>query len=794
MKPVEVLGMNDRIKKLRKQSVGIEPSISIERAILVTEAYEKYQNKVSIPVLRALTFKYIMENKELVINDGELIVGERGPSPQATPTYPEICCHTLEDFEQLDKRERTYYRVSEEAFKVQADTIIPFWKDKTINDIIMENMPQDWHDSFEAGIFTEFMFQRAPGHVIVDGKIFKKGMIDFKNDIKERISEIDYLHDLDSFYKKEQLVAMDICCDAIIIYANRYADYATKLAEETTEEERRQELLQIAQTCRNVPANAPTNFREALQMYWFIHVGIITELNPWDACTLGRPDIHFFPFYEKDVEEKVLDRDGAKELLECFWIKFNNQPAPTKVGVTLKESATYTDFCNMNIGGLNPDGTDGTNEISYLMLEALDDLELVQPSMSVLTSYKTPDKLLLEAIKVISGGTGLPSLFNSECAIESLLRQGKSIQDAREGGVSGCAEPSAFGKEADIETGYFNLIKVFEVMMNDGVDPATGKTVGLKTGNPRDFKDINDVMVAFEKQVNHFVDIKIKGNHIIEQIYARYMPAPFTSITFDDCIKKAKDYNDGGTRYNTRYIMIVGFGSLIDSFASVNKHVFVDKTMNMDYMLQMLKSDFVGYDRERNILLNRTPKYGNDCDEADMFVDKIFSVVNEAIDGKPTVCGGHHRAMYIPTTCHIYFGEVAGATPDGRKAGMPLSEGISPVQGADINGPTAVVKSAAKLNQASTSGTLLNQKVAPDLLQDEHGFKMLASIIRVYFKSYGFHMQFNVVTAEILRAAKEDPEKYNNLIVRIAGYSDYYNNLTDNMKDEVIARTEHSSF
>ncbi len=794
MKQVEVLGMNARIKKLRKQSVEIEPSISIERAVLVTEAYEKFQNKVSTPVLRALTFKHIMEHKTLVINEGELIVGERGTGPQATPTYPEICCHTVDDMDQLDKRDRTFYRVSDEAKKIQADTVIPFWQEKTIMDKVMQKLPPQWYDCFHAGIYTEFMMQRAPGHVIVDGKIFKKGMLDFKADIEKRIEELDVLNDFDTYNKKEQLIAMGICCDAIIIYATRYARYARELAEETTDAQWKRDLLQIAETCDHVPAHAPKNFREALQMYWFIHVGIITELNPWDACTLGRPDIHFYPFYENDVEQGNLDRDGAKELLECFWIKFNNQPAPPKVGVTLKESATYTDFCNMNIGGIKPDGSDGANEISYLMLEVLDDLELVQPSMSVLASYKTPDKLLVEAARVISGGTGLPSLFNSECAIESLIRQGKTIQDAREGGVSGCAEPSAFGKEADIETGYLNLIKILEVTMHNGVDPTTGKQIGLVTGNPADFANMGDLMAAYEKQLNHFVDIKIMGNHIIEQIYAQYMPAPFTSITFDDCIQRAKDYNDGGARYNTRYIMIVGFGSLIDSFASIEKHIFQDKSMTMDCMMAALTNNFEGYEKERNLFLNHSPKYGNDDDAADQYVDPIFQMVHKAIDSRPTVCGGHHRAMYIPTTCHIYFGEVAGATPDGRMAGVPLSEGISPVQGADKNGPTAVIKSASKLNQSSTSGTLLNQKISPDLLKDEEGYKLLVSLIRTYFKLYGFHMQFNVVTAEILHAAKQDPDKYNNLIVRIAGYSDFFNNLSDKMKDEIIARTEQMDF
>jgi formate C-acetyltransferase len=638
------------------------------------------------------------------------------------------------------------------------------------------------------------MEQRAPGHTVADGKLYKKGLVDFKNDIAQAIEALDFVNDPEAFEKREQLTAMDIAADAAILFAKRHAERARELSEQESDPKRKAELERIAKNCEWVPANAPRDFWEALQAYWFYHLGVITELNGWDSFNPGHLDQHLGPFYEKDLEAGTLDREGAKELIECWWVKFNNSPAPPKVGVTAAESGTYTDFANINLGGLKRDGTDGVNDVSYLLLEVIDDMHILQPSNNIQLSRKNPDHFLRAAVKVIRQGYGFPSVFNADSVVEELLRQGKSVEDAREGGTSGCVETGAFGKEAYILTGYFNLVKILEITLNNGFDPRTGKQLGPKTGDAREFESFDDLYTAWQKQVEHFVDIKIRGNHIFEQMYAKNAPAPFLSIIIDDCIGKGKDYNAGGARYNTNYIQGVGIGSLTDSFCVIKTHVFEEKTVTMAELLDTLAKDFDEQEKLRQLILNKTPRYGNDDDEADDIMVRCFETFYNTVDGIPNTKGGEYHIDMLPTTCHVYFGEVTGATPDGRHATMPLSEGISPVQGADRYGPTAVFKSAAKMDHVKTGGTLLNMKFTPDLLDGEKGVDNLAHLIRSYFKLDSHHVQFNVVNVDTLRKAQTVPEEYRDLIVRVAGYSDYFCDLSKALQDEIIARTEHESF
>ncbi|QDR82613.1 trans-4-hydroxy-L-proline dehydratase [Sporomusa termitida] len=786
--------INSRVQKLRDQSVAAVPRLAIERARLVTAAYKQYAGKVSVPVLRALTFQYLMENKTICINEDELIVGERGPGPQAAPTYPELCCHTVEDFAIMDKRDKIFFKVDQETKRIQAEEIIPFWQGKAMRDLMFAQMTPAWQACYEAGIFTEFMEQRAPGHTVAGGKIYQQGFLDFKKEIEARLAALDYHQDAAAYDKQEELRAMAICCEAIITFARRHADKASELADKEQNPARKKELEEIAGICRHVPALAPRTFREALQTYWFVHLSVITELNTWDSFCPGKLDIHLQPFYEREIQAGTLTREAAKELLQCFWVKFNNQPAPPKVGITLQESATYTDFCNINIGGIKPDGSNGVNEVSYLLLDIVEEMELLQPSTNVQISRKNPDQFVLRAAEVIRAGMGFPSVFNTDAVLEELLRQGKSLEDARGGGTSGCVEVGCFGKEAYILTGYLNLVKILEITLHNGIDPLTGKQLGLKTGDPAHFTSLADLLAAFKQQVGHFVDIKIKGSNIIEMLYAKYMPAPFMSIVIDDCIANGRDYNAGGARYNSRYIQGVGIGSITDCLAAIEYHVFDHKRFSMRELLDIVKSDFAGQEKVRQLLLNKTPKYGNDDDYADDIMLKVFEIFHEVVNGRKTPTGGTYRIEMLPTTCHVYFGAVIGATPDGRKAGRPLSEGISPVQGADKNGPTAVIKSAAKMDQLRTGGALLNQKFTPQVVQGEDGLRKLKDLIRAYFKLDGHHIQFNIVDAGTLRAAQQSPEQYNNLIVRVAGYSDYFNNLTKDLQDEIIERTEHRAF
>ena len=785
--------MNERVSKLRQRSLEAETYISAERAELLTEYY-RTAGSSSVPIQRALAFQYILEHKEICINEGELIVGERGPAPKATDTYPELCCHSLEDLDILDSRTKISFKVSPEVRSVYEDRIIPYWEGKSMRDLIFKEMSESWKTAYEAGIFTEFMEQRAPGHTVLDDKIYRLGFLDFIADIEVHLAKLDYLNDVDAYYKQEELKAMRISAEGIIRFAERYAKKARKLAQVEADIQRKTELEDIAEICSFVPSHAPRNFREALQAYWFVHLGVITELNTWDALSPGRLDQHLLPFYKKGLEEGTLTEEQARELLQCFWVKFNNQPAPPKVGVTAEESGTYTDFANINSGGLKADGSDEVNEVTYLILEVIDEMRLLQPSSNIQLSQKNPDRFLKCAARIIRQGWGQPSVFNADTVVEELLRQGKSIEDARQGGTSGCVETGAFGKESYILTGYFNLPKILELVLHNGVDPRTGQQLGLLTGDPRNFASFEALFEAYKKQLHYFMDIKIKGNNIIERLYATYMPSPFLSLLIDDCVAKGKDYNDGGARYNTNYIQGVGLGSLTDTLSGLKCHVFDKKDLSLEQLLKALADNFAGHEAVRLQLVNKTPHFGNDQDYADEIMVDIFNAFYGEVNDRPNTKGGVYRINMLPTTCHVYFGSFLNATAEGRKAWEPLSEGISPVQGSDRLGPTAVIKSASKLDHARTGGTLLNLKFTPQVLEGEDGLDKLAHLVRSYFKLGGHHIQFNVVSAKTLRAAQAEPEKYRDLIVRVAGYSDYFCDLSEALQEEIMARTEHTTF
>ena len=782
--------MTERVQRLRQQSENTAPRLSLERALLVTEAYEKYEGRVSIPELRALVVLHIMENKRLCINPGELIVGEKGDGPQSAPTFPELICHSVEDMRIMDARELISFKVAAEDFSVQADRIRPFWEERCMRKKMMDKLGPEWKDCYGAGLFTEFMEQRGPGHTVGSEIIYEYGFLDYKDRIAKTLAALDYASDMDALAKAEQLRAMDIACDAAITLAKRYSALALEMADKEQDPQRAGELRQIAQNCITVPAQKPQTFWQAIQMYWFVHLCVTTELNPWDAYSPGRLDQHLFPFYERDTAEGILDDDKALEFLECLWVKFNNQPAPPKVGVTLKESGTYTDFANINTGGIGRNGQDGVNPVSRLILECMDEMRLLQPSSNVQISKKTPRWFLKRACEISRKGWGQPAFYNTDAIVQELLNAGKSVDDARRGGASGCVETGAFGSEAYILTGYFNLPKILELTLNDGFDHVSGKQLGLNTGRAKDFASFKQLMDAFVRQIVHFADIKIRGSNIIEGLYAKYMPVPFLSVITKDCIAKGMDYNAGGARYNTSYIQGVGIGTTTDALAAIKHHVFDNKTIAIDELCAALAADFAGHEALRHKLANNTPKYGNDDDYADSIMREVFLAFHDSITGRPNARGGAYRINMLPTTCHVYFGEVCMASANGRNAGKPLSEGISPTQGADVNGPTAAMLSAAKMDHLRTGGTLLNLKFTPSAVGGDKGLDAMADLILAYFAMDGHHVQFNVVDRATLIAAQQNPEEHKNLIVRVAGYSDHFRNLSKALQDEIIERTE----
>ena len=787
--------MTERIRKLREQSLNAENRISAERALLITEFYQSgMADAEPVPVQRALAFKYILEHKYICVNEGELIVGERGPAPKATPTYPEICIHSLQDLEILNDRPKVSFKSDETTRAAYRDIIIPYWKGKSNRDRIFQNLPQEWKEAYTAGVFTEFQEQRAPGHTALGIKMFRTGLLDLKEEIAESLAKTDLVNDPEGVDKRDELRTMDIVCDAMIRYAERYAERLEELAAEEKDPVRKKELEKMAAICRRVPAHAPTTVHEALQHYWFIHLGVVTELNPWDSFNPGRLDQSLYPLYKKQLEEGTVTQEEVYEMLQSFWVKFNNHPSPPKVGVTAEESNTYTDFCLINVGGVKEDGSDGVNEMSYILLDVIREMRLLQPSSMIQVSKKNPDRFIRAAVEIIKTGFGQPSVFNTDALVQEMLRAGKDVRDARNGGCSGCVETGAFGTEAYILTGYFNLPKILELTLNDGFDKRTGKQIGLKTGTATDYRTYEELFAAYKAQVQHFMRIKLTGNNIIERIFMKYMPVPFLSVLIEDCIRNGKDYMCGGARYNSSYVQGVGLGSITDMLTALRYHVYDKKTIAMETMEKALANDFKGFEELQYQLVYHTPKYGNDDDYADEQEVQVFDMYYDVLSGHKSPRGADYRVNMLPTTCHVYFGKVTGATPDGRNAWKVLSEGISPVQGADTNGPTAVIRSAAKIDHIKTGGTLLNQKFTPSLLSTEEGCNNLVHLIRAYFRMDGHHIQFNVVDADTLREAQKHPEDYRDLIVRVAGYSDYFNDLGEDLQNEIICRTEQTTF
>ena len=783
--------MTTRVERLRDETIGSAPTVSAERAQLLTSFYRDLETtQHPVPVQRALALAHLLEHQSIHIGEDELIVGERGPAPKVVPTYPELCCHTLDDLQSLPTRPKTPFQVDEEARRRYEEEVIPFWSDRSMRQHVFAAMTPEWKAAFDAGVFTEFMEQRAPGHAVLDDKVYRLGFEGFKERIAKAVARFEASDAPDAADRLAQLEAMSICCDAIIRFAQRHAELASELAETATPE-RREELLRIAEVCRHVPRHAPRTFQEALQTYWFTHLGAVIELNEWDSLSPGRVDQWLYPFYRQDVDEGQLSPNSAKELLACFWLKFSNQPAPPKVDVTEEQSATYNDFTLINVGGVDENGEDAVNELSYLILDVIEEMKLPYTGSCIQLSKTNPDRFLVRALEVIREGFGQPSVFNTDAIHQEFLRAGKSLADARAGGPSGCVTISAFGKESCVLTGYVNWPKVLELTLHDGVDPQTGRQLGPNTGDPRSFAAFDELFEAYRTQLDHFVDLKVEGNDRIARLFAERLPAPFLSVLVDDCIDRGRDYNDGGPRYPTTYIQGVGLGTATDALSAIRDHVFARQTVSMDDLIAALQADFEGFEGLRTKLVRETPCFGNDDDRADEIARRLFDAYFDALDGRPNPNGGTYRVNLLPTTVHIYFGQKVGALPNGRRAGVPLSDGISPSQGADTRGPTAVIRSVGKIDHVRTGGTLLNQRFLPDVLADETSLRKLGDLVRTFFRLDGHHIQFNVVDSETLLRAQEAPEEHRDLIVRVAGYSDYFNSLDRELQDEIISRTAH---
>lgn len=780
--------LTSRVQSLLDGFYAARPEVYAERAVLVTRSYQATEGQPML-IRRARMMEAILEGVEVLIRPGELIVGCKTPAILGSPLYPEVASDWVE--EELDTialRNEAPFHLSEESKQILRDQVFGYWKNKQVYDRIMEVLPEEVKLATNEGVFFHYFLNRTIGHITVDyAKVLELGFAGIKEQVRQEYGRIDYESE-GGLKKRLLLQAMEICCDAAIRFGERYAAEAERLAGIENDPLRHAELEQTAAICRRVPAYPARNFAEALQSFWFVHLMLNLETNSY-AIGPGRFDQYLYPFLRNDLAAGRLTRVEAFELLACLWIKLNELTV-VKEGGTAKASTTYNDFQNLNLAGQTVDGRDAVNDLSELCLEVSAALELPQPQVSVLVSEKTPDRYLNKACQVIRMGFGMPAVFNDDEKVQALLHKGKSLADARRGGINGCVELNVQGKDNMASSGYLNMVKCLELALNDGINPKTGSRLGPATGDPANFTTLNAFMEAFRQQLAHAVDLKMIYDGIARQTYADYCPVPFTSLLMGDCMEKGKDFHDGGAKYNLPMVCGVGTGTMADSLSAIKRWVYDEQILSLPALVEMLNANFEGSERMRQMLLNRTPKWGNGDDYVDTLAHDVVEMFADELEKHHNEQGVPYVANMIPTTTHVWFGDLTGATPDGRLAGVHLSEGISPVQGMDRNGPTHVVRSMARLDHTRCCGTLLNMKFHPTALDDSDGVEKFAQLIRTYFKLGGHHMQFNVVSGETLRAAQANPEQYQNLIVRVAGYSDYFVRLSRDLQDEIISRTE----
>jgi len=779
--------LSDRLERLKDMFQESEPQVYAERALLVTQAYRDTEGER--PALRrAEALDRILREGSILIREGELIIGSKAPTPKGSPLYPEFNTRWIEkELDTLHKRDETPFYVSGETKAAIKKDILPYWRGKSVYDRIVEAVPKECLEAMdEEGLLFHYYLNRSIGHITVNyEKVLRLGFSGIKTEIGATLARLDH-NSWDYLEKKSFYEALLKSADAAILYARRHAELAEKEAANCGNANREKELSEIARVCRRVPEYPAENFHEALQSFWFVHLVLNLESNSY-AISPGRFCQYIYPYFERDLDSGAIARQWARELLYALWIKFNELTV-VKEGGTAKGSNTYVDFQNLNIGGLTAEGKDGTNELSFMCLDALAELRLPQPQLSVLISRQSDQDFLLRAVEVIALGTGMPAVFNDDEKVISLLDKGKSLVDARTGGINGCVEPAAQGCDHMASSGYVNLAKCLELALNGGRSMTTGK----KYGPEREyrFEGMEDIWQALGEQIENAVNLKHTYDQVARAAFAEHCPVVFTSLVMNDCIKKGRDFHQGGARYNLPLMCGVGTGTVTDSLSALSNLVFMKKRIGLDELLEALKADFQGFEKLKAMLLNKTPRYGNDIEETDLLAARLVHEFRSSLSKLKNQEGTGYAANMIPTTTHIFFGDLTAATTDGRSAGAPLSEGISPVQGMDRQGPTAVINSLARIDHASCAGTLVNMKFNPRVLKGRKNLIKFSALIKSYFDLGGHHLQFNVITRETLLEAQKNPEKYRSLLVRVAGYSDYFVTLSREVQEEIISRVE----
>ena len=786
--------LNERLTRMRNKLFDSRPCITAERLVLETEAYQKFAGEAT-PIFRAKVVKYIMEHMTTLIMDDELIVGTPTNKYRGANMHPEFQSSTefyLPELDAFPLRKTDPYDISPEDRELILKTL-PYWEGKSMQDMSKKALPADILERIHDDIITVGLTNGVSGETTCDHeKLLAVGLKGYIDECRENIRST-----LCSSKEDQQRVdywnACIIQCEGLIEYAHRMAAEAERQAAACTDPKRKQELLTVAANCRVVPENPPQTFQQALQLVWFVHVYFHIEV-----CTtangFGRFDQYMWPFYEKDVLlEKNITKDEALEMLECFYLK-----ACEVFEVRDKWYATsfagYPMWELLVVGGQTPEGKDATNELSYVCLDAASELKTTQPVMAVRVWDGTPEELIRKGCLMIQDGQANPGFFNDNVAMQMALGKGCSMEEARDWTIVGCIQPGPGGGTADgsPDAGYVNMGKMLEFVLHNGVDPETGKLMGLQTGDPREFRNIEEFKDALKKQILHHYKMVTTGYNIMQSMHMTRYPVIFASMVTRGCVETGKSVQEGGAKYSTAGLYITGAANMADSIAAIDTCVFRDKDITMAQLIDALDKNFEGEERLRQLLLNKPAKFGNDDPYVDGIYREMMQFIAKNVQTWPDARGGTYSFNVHSQTVNVSHGAVCGATPDGRRAGEAFCDNASPMMGRDMKGPTATVKSVASMGQASFhDGALFNLRFDPKGVQGEKGLASIEGVIKTYFQNGGEHIQINVVDDETLRAAQRTPEKYKGLMVRVAGYMAYFTELDKDAQDTIIYRTAH---
>lgn len=787
-------GATERINLLKDQYWKNKPEADTERAQIYTRIYQETEGEETV-IRRAKALRAYVSEKTVVIGDNELIAGTEGKKHRSAVICPDICFHWIEsELDTMENRPQDPYIISEEDKALLRNEIFPYWQGRAMEDYFLANMDDDLKNVGYGTniIFGDIKSQSGGGEwgVGYHNIILKKGFKGVREEAVKYLEAIDRA-DPESWDKINFYKAVIMTCDSAKILGERYGECAEKMAESEHDPVRKKELEIIAANCRKVPYYPPKNFYEAVQAVWLTQILIWAEENQQSAC-ISRPDQYLYPFYEKDIADGTLTKEAAQELLECLWIKMAEI-----IFVISEDSAAfysgYVTFHGLTIGGVDDNGEDAVNDLSYMMLQCTMDLQMHSPTINVRVNRRTPASFMSKIYDLVRLGTGQPAIFFDETAFRILERRGIPEKEAYNWCVSGCVEPSISGKAHMWAEGCrYSYATAMEWTLFNGYTKYWDREMGEKTGDPREFSTYDEFENAVKKQLSYLIRMSVMNTHVSEKAHMKYLPKTVRSICTEGCLETGTDCINGGALFNNGPgLETTGLADLADSLAAVKKLVYEEKVFTMDQLLEMIQADFEGYEAERQTLINAAPKWGNDEEYVDEIAGRMMDHCSDVTSRYKSMLGYSFVTGAVPVIANIPHGQVTCALPSGRKQWTGLADGISPFGGYDRQGPTAIIKSVCSVDHSrSGCGNLLNMRLSPSVLKTDSDRQNFISLLRAEEELGGYHIQFNVVNTSTLLDAQEHPENYRDLLVRVAGYSAYFTDLRPEAQQAIIDRTE----